>query len=277
MSHLFFILAACCAVFFTVNQAEGCTAFQLKSVDGSLIYCRSLEYSIALESNFLVVPRGEDFTGSAPNGKPGLRWKTKYGHAGMNQSMAKTLLTDGMNEAGLIVGALYLPGYTQYQSIQESSDPKTIGSWEVVSYLLSTCSNVDEVKQALSTIFVVQQPFPLFGFVLPLHYYVTDRQGFSLVIEYVNGKKTEYENPLGVLTNAPTFDWQLINLGNFANLSFLNVSKPNLNKFNMPNFGQGPGLLGIPGDYTSPSRFVRAALYSQWAVQGRNNEETVKQ
>lgn len=264
-----------CAWLFAFNQVNACTAFQLQSQDGARIYCRSLEFGFTLDSNLLIVPRGTEFTGTAPNKQPGLRWNVKYGHVGMNQSIAKTLVSDGMNEKGLIVGALYLPGYAQYEKADNSTNNRTIGSWEVISFLLATCATVDEVKKALSNTVVAQEPFLLPNFVLPLHYYVTDSSGSTIIVEYVNGKRNVYESHLGILTNSPPFDWQQINLSNYVNLSPINVPQLNLQKFEVQSFGQGSGLLGLPGDYTPPSRFVRAALYSKWAFPGKSAEDTV--
>jgi choloylglycine hydrolase len=257
----------------SLNPLEACTAFQLHSQDGTPIYCRSMEFGLRLDSNLLIVPVGTEYVGTGFNQQPGLKWKVKYGHVGMNQNVARTIVSDGMNEKGLIVGALYLPGFSQYELSGDNS--KTLSSWEVMSYLLGSCATVEEVKQAFATIIVAHTIQPNLGAVLPVHYYITDGQGNNLVVEYVNGKRNEHSNPIGMLTNSPPFEWQKINLSNFVNLSPINVPKLNLKQFNVQSLGQGSGLLGIPGDYTPPSRFVRAALYSQWATQKKTAEETV--
>lgn len=259
------------------SQIEACTAFQLKAKDGAQIYCRSMEFGFALHSDLLIVPRQTAFTGTAPNGKPGIKWKNQYGYVGMNQWIAKKLVCDGMNEKGLVVGMLYLPGYAQYEPPDDARKTQTLGPWEVGSYLLGTCSTVEEAKAALSKVVVAQEPFPgMKDFVLPLHFYIGDKNGKVLIVEYIKGKRQEYDNPLGVLTNSPPFDWHLANLGNFVNLSSINVPEVELSNFEVPSLGQGSGMLGLPGDYTPPSRFIKAAFFSKWATEQKTAEETVR-
>ena len=96
----------------------------------------------------------------------------------------------------------------------------------------------------------VQGP-PAIG-VLPVHYCVHDPQGNSLVIEYVQGKLHVYDNPLGVMTNSPTFDWMTTYLSNFVNLSATNVPQLDLKGFTIHQFGQGSGMVGLPGDFSRP-------------------------
>jgi choloylglycine hydrolase len=270
MKHLiiFFLMA--------FRIAEACTAFQLKAEDGTLIYCRSMEFGFKLNSEMLIVPQGIDYIGTASGGKPGLKWKTKYGFVGLNQSMAKTLVSDGMNEKGLIVGALYFPGFAQYEAFDPAKTDRTLGCWELPAFLLSTCATVQDVKESLSTILVADQPVPSMGdFVLPLHFYVSDNTGAVIAVEYIKGQRKVDENPVGVLTNSPSFKWHLLNLSNFINLSPINAQPVQLSEWTVSNFGQGSGLLGLPGDYTPPSRFVRAVLFSAWAKAPKNSLEAV--
>jgi choloylglycine hydrolase len=96
-----------------------------------------------------------------------------------------------------------------------------------------------------------------------VHYIVNDSAGNCIVIEYVGGKLNIYDNPLGVITNSPGFDWQMTNLRNYVNMSFINSPPVQLGTYKIESFGQGSGMLGIPGDFTPPSRFVRAVAYSQ--------------
>jgi choloylglycine hydrolase len=254
------------AFLFVTAAAHACTSFQLKSGDGACLYARSMEFGMKLDSEVLIVPRGTSYTGTAPEQKPGLSWKTKYGFIGMNQTFAPTLVSDGMNEKGLVVGLLYLPGFAEYQAPDSARIDKTLGVWELPALLLGTCSTLDQVKSLVPTLLVAQQPMPTMkDFVIPLHLTVSDAKGHSLVIEYLQGKLYIYDNSLGVLTNSPSFGWHMHNLSNYINLSPSNVPALQLGDFKATQTGQGSGLLGLPGDFTPPSRFVRAALFSQWA------------
>ncbi len=258
-------------------ESQACTAFQVQAQDGSWVYGRSMEFGFRLNSDLLIVPRNASYTGTAPNGQSGITWKTQYGYVGMNQSFATTLVSDGMNEKGLVASVLYLPGLAEYQTPDSNQLNRTLGMWELPSYLLGNCATVQEVKTLLPTLLVAQQVTPqLKDIVLPLHLYVSDNKGAALVVEYINGKLQVYDNPLGVLTNSPSFPWHLTNMTNYINLSPINVSQLKFSNVMIKNVGQGSGLLGLPGDFTPPSRFVRAALFSQWATPASDGVSAAK-
>ena len=271
-------LAAACLVASVLGldaAARACTAFQLRAADGSIVYFRSMEFGFAFDSKVLVVPRGTAMQGTAPGGK-GLKWTAVHGMVGLNVNVAPGVVADGQNEKGLAVGMLYLPGYAKYLAPDPSKADRTIGSWEVANLLLTTCASVDEAVDTLrSRVHVAEQDFPPFKGVLPLHYWIGDATGRVVIVEYVGGELHVHENQLGALTNSPPFDWQLINLGNFVNLTPVNVPTRKLGGFDVQNFGQGSGFIGMPGDLTPPSRFVRAALFSHWAKQAKDGPSTV--
>ncbi len=185
------------------------------------------------------------------------------------------LLVDGVNEHGLACGGFYLPGYAGYQSVTPDQESQAIAPWELITWILTNFTNVDEVRAALPGIKVAGVPLGDKLGVPPLHYITHDAAGGSLVIEYVDGKLTTYDNPLGVITNSPTFDWHLTNLRNFINVSATNVPPLDLDGVTLSPFGQGSGLRGVPGDFTPPSRFVRAVALSEGAFPCATGEETV--
>jgi choloylglycine hydrolase len=209
-----------------------------------------------LKSNVIIVPRGLDFVGSTPDGKPGLRWKTKYGSVGMN-GFGLPIFCDGLNEKGLHVGVFYFPGYAKYQAATEKDQDHTLAPQELAGLLLGTCANVEEAEGAAKTVRVGEVVFREFGFVPPLHFILNDPSGKSIVLEYVEGELKVHRNPLGVMSNSPTFDWHMTNLSNYVNLTVSNVPKLDVAGTELRGFGQGSGMLGVPGDFTPPSRFVR--------------------
>lgn len=253
-----------------------CTAFQLRAADGSVVYCRSMEFGYPFNSKVLVIPRGTEFTGTAPGGAPGLRWTATLGAVGLNVDVAPGIVADGQNEKGLAVGMLYLPGYAKYLAPDHAKASRSIGGWEVATMLLTTCGTVDDAVAALrDKVHVAEQVFAPFGIVLPLHYWIGDASGRVVIAEYVDGALRIHDNPMGTLTNSPPFDWQRINLSNYVNLSPVNVPSRRLAGIDVPNFGQGSGAIGLPGDLTPPSRFVRATLFSQWAAPAADGPGTV--
>ncbi len=280
MKTIYKLLATALLCLFVIvlsNPAVACTAFQLQARDGSWVYFRSMEFGLPFNSEMLIVPRGTQYTGTAGGGAPGLKWTAKYGVVGPNQDVMPNMMSDGMNERGLVVGMLLFPGYAQYPDADPANASTTIGSWEVAAYLLSTCDSLEECKAALTngSVRIANAKFTPFLEILPVHYYIADKNGAVLIAEYVGGKLQLHENPLGILTNSPSFDWQTINLANFVNLSPVNVPSLELHSDKIENFGQGTGALGLPGDFTPPSRFVRAALFSNWAAPGSTAAETV--
>jgi choloylglycine hydrolase len=104
------------------------------------------------------------------------------------------------------------------------------------------------------------------GFVPGVHLIMTDSGGASVVLEYIGGQLNVHPNPLGVITNSPSFDWHMTNLSNYVNMTVSNVPRLEVGGQEIKGFGQGSGMLGIPGDFTPPSRFVRAVAFSKSAL-----------
>jgi choloylglycine hydrolase len=259
-----------------VSPAQACTGIRLKPADGAIIYARTLEFGTDLLSNVIVVPRGKSFVGTAPGSQPGLAWTTKYGCAGAN-AFGLPVLIDGVNEKGLAVGIFYFPGYAQYQEIAANQVAKAVAPWELATFLLSTCGSVDEAVVAAGDVFVGEVVQRNFGFVPPCHYIMHDAAGQCRVLEYVEGKLVIHDNPLGVFSNAPTFDWHITNLRNYVSLAATNAPPVEMVGVKLSGFGQGNGLFGLPGDFTPPSRFVRAVAFSQSALPVMTAREGVLQ
>jgi choloylglycine hydrolase len=244
---------------------SACTGITIKPRDGSVIFARTLEFAVDIRSNVIVVPRGKDHVGSTPDGKPGLPWKSRYGSVGMN-AFDLPLLADGLNEKGLHVGVFYFPGYAGYQAIAAGDNGRTLAPQELAGFLLGTCANAEEAVEAARSVRVGEVVFKEFGFVPPFHFIVNDASGKSVVLEYVGGELKVHRNPLGVMSNSPTFDWHMTNLSNYVNLTVSNVPKLDGAGAELKAFGQGSGMLGLPGDFTPPSRFVRAVAFSKSAL-----------
>jgi choloylglycine hydrolase len=254
-----------------------CTGIRLKGTDGTVVFGRTQEWgAFDLRSKVVIVPRNHEVTASMPEGKTGARWKSRYGFVGLN-GQDEPFLLDGLNEKGLACGAFYLPGFTEFEAYTPEDVDRAIGPLEVVHYLLSLCSTIEETRQALGQIRVFSVAADELGFAPPLHYMVTETSGKSLVIEFTRGKLAMYDNPLGVITNAPPFDWHIINLRNYVNLSAVAVPPVKLEDLNLAPLGAGSGLLGLPGDFTPPSRFVRATAFTHTARLTEGGMDTVNE
>ncbi len=269
-------MAVCCQIGFNIPSTFGCTGIRIKPKDGSVIYARTLEYADDFHSNVIVIPRRQEFTGTAPGDKPGVRWKSKYATVGANAFNMPVIL-DGLNEHGLAMGIFYFPGYAKFEEIKAENFGNALAPWELPLYLLGNCSNVHEAVDAARAVRVGEVVQKDMGFVPPQHYIIHDAGGRCVVLEYVDGKLKVHDNPLGVVTNSPTFDWHITNLRNYVNLTVNNVPPVEISGIWLAGFGQGTGMLGLPGDFTPPSRFIRAVAFSQSALPVETAREGVLQ
>ncbi|MDZ4185083.1 MAG: linear amide C-N hydrolase, partial [Desulfuromonadales bacterium] len=188
-----------------------------------------------------------------PDGKKGRSWRSKYGFLGINALGLKRAVLDGLNEAGLAVEFLWFPG-SEYNR-QQGDDFIVItdlGLW-----LLGNFATVDEVKKAIADQPLVGVFIPQIGQIPGFHVAIHDAGGRNLVIEFINGEKRIYDNPIGVMTNRPTFDWHLANLRNYLNLTPVDKDSETIAGVVVEASGGGNGWLGLPGDWMPPSRFVR--------------------
>lgn len=256
------------------QSAHACTGVRLAAGDGTIVHARTLEFGIDVQSEIMMVPRGFARTGTTPDGKPGLKWTTKYASVGMN-GVGLPILFDGVNEKGLAGGMFYFPTSAGYMPYSPGVADKTIAQWEVVSWVLENFASVEEVKAHIDEIVVPSVVFGGWGFAPEAHYIVHDASGQSIVIEYVGGKLTVHDNPLGVITNSPAFDWHMTNLRNYLNFSMSNAPPVQLGGVKLLPTGQGTGMLGLPGDFTPPSRFVRAVAFSQSVLKPETGRDAV--
>ena len=270
-----YVAVLLCSLLF-VKMAPACTGIRLIAEDGTVVYARTLEFGVDLNSDVLMVPRGYARTGTTPDGENGAAWTSRYASIGAN-GVGLPYLFDGLNEKGLAVGLFYFPttaGYVRYQAAEAS---RTIAPWQVGSWILENFGTVDEVKQNIGKVVVANVVFKQWGFVPPVHVVVHDAAGKSIVIEYVEGKLHVHDNLIGVMTNSPVFDWHMTNLRNYVNFSMVNKPPIEVGGVKLTALGQGTGMLGMPGDFTPPSRFVRAVAYSTSVLPSKTGAEAVLQ
>lgn len=261
------ILKVFCALAFLLSlllvpgRTEACTGIRLKAQDGSCIYARTMEFGTDLLScDLAFVPRGQSFRGNVPSS--GLHWTARHASVGFSP-FGMDLLLDGINEKGLACGGFFLPGYAQYQTEDPSGRVPSLSCLDLVSWVLGTCATVEEVRRRLPELRVVGAPLAAWNAVPPLHYFVADPTGDVLVVEYLEGNLVLHDGSVGVITNSPDYRWHLTNLRNYIGLRPLNDASVNLQGVTLSQFGQGSGAVGLPGDFTPPSRFVRAVFLTQ--------------
>lgn len=271
-------LAVCAMALFTQTQVEACTGIQLKTKDGAFVSGRTLEFGIDFQVDIIAVPKGHKFVGSTSLGA-GKTWTAKYDSVG-TMLAGNPLILDGINEKGLSVGSFYFPTYAEYSVTTKDNQEISLSSSDFTQWIVSQFATVGEVRKAIEDGTVAISPVKTPGFppaIQPFHFIVYDRSGKSLVIEPIKGKLVLYDNPTGTLTNSPEFSWHMTNLRNYISLDPNN--KPAKLAFNteFKPLGQGSGMLGLPGDFTPPARFVRAAVFSATAIPETNADRGIKQ
>ncbi len=267
---------SCALILMTAFRLEACTGMKLKAQDGSTVNGRTLEFGTPVDISIALIPRGYAFTGTTPDG-PGLSYRSKYGAVGAI-SFGQLALMDGVNEKGLSAGTFYFPGYASYSTITKENQAQALSPVEFVHWILTQFATIDEIREALNEVVIAPTVAKEWGEApAPFHYVVYEPSGKSLVIEPLDGKLVTYDNPLGAFTNSPTFDWHMTNLRNYINLRVDNVAERTIGGVALTPFGQGSGLVGLPGDFTPPSRFIRAALFSAAVNPVAGGEESVFQ
>ena len=254
-------------------ESQACTGITLKSQDGATVVARTIEWGGSdLNSQYVIVPRGYEAQSLTPEGNNGMKFTARWGYAGLAVEQ-KEFIAEGINEAGLSAGLFYFPNYGEYMPYDPGQKERSINDLQLASWILGECATVDEVKKAVENVRIIR----LDPRASTVHWRFADTTGRQIVLEIIGGKAQFYENKLGVLTNSPGFEWQLTNLNNYVNLFPGSAPAQQLGEIKLNSFGAGSGFLGIPGDITPPSRFVRAAFYQTTAPQQATALETVLQ
>ena len=181
------------------------------------------------------------------------------------------LYAEAVNEKGFAMAGLNFPGNAFYRdasgSAGDGTDRLELASFEMIAWFLGKCASVDEAEEYLDRLCIVDTAFAEQMPPAPLHWMLADKDR-CLVIEQVREGLKIYENPVGVLTNNPPFDFHLMNLHNYMNLTAKSPGNRFADGVELKPFAQGMGAVGLPGDASSVSRFVRAAFLKWNSVRG---------
>lgn len=238
-----------------------CTGIKISSLADNTYWGRTQEFNIILNYSGLLIPR------SYENNHALTHYRSKYAALGVACN-GMPLLIDGVNEKGLAGGSFYFANYNQYakQEMIKKEGKLALCGEEFVTYALLNYASVAELKELVNKDTAIADATGLFGDSLPQHYVFQDTTGASVVVEpSVAGRYEVYDNPIGIFTNNPKFDWHLVNLQNYIRLDDQVPINIQMDAFTILSPGKGIGLFGIPGDYSPPSRFIRAAYLKHFA------------
>lgn len=184
------------------------------------------------------------------------------------------LYYDATNEKGLSMAGLNFPGYAEYQSADPEKE--NVSPFEFIPWILSQCATLQEVKEKLKVINLVKINFSEQLPLSPLHWMISDSTG-SITVECTRSGMHVYENSVGILTNNPPFEYQLFNLNNYMHVTPKQPMNCFSDRIELEHYSLGMGGIGLPGDLSSSSRFVKAAFTRLNAISGDSESESISQ
>lgn len=263
----------------SIGNAIACTALLVTDVNGNAYKGRGWELGFGVPSMISYLPAGKKIESMTPSGASGKTFTTKYPILGVSLAVLPNAklatFVDGLNDQGLTISL---------NALNDSSSPPTgsdnskiLAASDLSAWILGNFKNVAEVKAALLSddVQVWLPKVAVMGDVpFPVHYAIWDKSGSGIVLEFLNGKKNVYDNPVNVLTNGPEFPWHLTNLNNYT---FTNKDKNTgqLGKLKLATQDAGIALSALPSAQTATGRFVKAAFYANYVRKGKTPDEAI--
>ncbi len=245
-----------------------CTAVTYTTKDH--YFGRNLDLEYSYKETVTITPRNYVF-----NFRKAGKMEKHYAMIGMAYIADNyPLYYDAINEKGLGMAGLNFPSNADYKEEVEGKD--NIAPFEFIPWILSQCANISEVKALLEKVNIAKINFSEMLPASPLHWIIADKES-SITVESVKDGLKVYDNPVGILTNNPTFDIHMFNLNNYMALSVEPPVNNFSSKLNLDTYSRGMGALGLPGDLSSASRFVKATFTKMNSLSGENESESISQ
>lgn len=245
-----------------------CTAFSITS--GDHYFARNLDLDHNYNEEIIIAPKDYQFPFRHIS-----QYDARYALIGIGTVIEDyPLYYDAINEKGLCIAGLNFPGNAMYRQIAPRKN--NIASFELIPWLLTQCDNIDQAVSLLQQINICNTSFNDQLSPTPLHWILSDTDK-SVTVEATCNGLTIIENPIRVLTNNPVFAYHLENLSNYLNLSPCTPTNRFSKNLNLQPYSLGMGALGLPGDFSSASRFVRCAFIKENSIFGETESEKVGQ
>lgn len=245
-----------------------CTCINFKTKD--FYFGRTLDLTSHFREKVVITPRNYEFLL-----KNGSTFRTKYSMIGMAMVCENyPFYAEASNEKGLSIAGLYFPNSAYYFS----PDPAKLNltPYEIIPYFLGQYSSIYEMKERLSQLNLTNLPFSDQLPLTDLHWMISDEKE-CIVLEQTKYGLKVYDNPIGVLTNNPPFYYHLLNLSNYSNLTPSFSESKFSDQISLQQYGQGMGAIGLPGDNSPASRFVRIAFHKLNSVCKSDEESSITQ
>lgn len=248
-----------------------CTNISITADNGDVFWGRTMDFTFdplkpSADSKMTSYPANYELEGLHQS------WSTKYAFMGINVNDS-LFFNDGINSAGIVGDAQYLEeaSWDTVYNLKKRGLKPIIGE-EVVAYVLSNFGSIAEIKEAFQKMGQEKTIYPDWEAAdtgiptpIPMHYTFSDLTGKSVILEPVNNGAFKIYDGIGVMTNSPEYPWHLDNLRNYLQLTNHNLGHNQItDQLDIKQIESGSGLIGLPGDYTSPSRFVRSTYLSKF-------------
>ncbi len=245
-----------------------CTAVTYKTKDH--YFGRNLDLEYSYNETVTITPRNYVFSFR----KMG-KMESHFAMIGMAYVLdGYPLYYDATNEKGLSVAGLNFPQNADYKPYCKAQD--NITPFELIPWILGQCATVCEAEKLLERINILNENFSKKLPLTPLHWIISDKER-SITLESTRRGIKVYDNPIGVLTNNPTFDYHIFNLNNYMALTSGEPQNRFAAELDLKTYSRGMGAIGLPGDFSSMSRFVRATFVKMNSVSGDSENESVSQ
>lgn len=250
------------------KEKKMCTCINLKTKDN--YFGRNLDLECGFGEKVVITPRNYEFKLRKEQS-----FKTKYAMIGMATVIDNyPLYAEASNEKGLSIAGLYFPGYAYYKD--EEKEKINITPFELTPWILGNFKSIEELKKVLNNINLVNISFSEKIKLTPMHFMISDTKD-CIVIEQIKEGLKIYDNEVGVLTNSPPFIYHLTNLNNYLNLTANFAENRFTDKIGLKAYSNGMGTIGLPGDTSSSSRFIRATFNKINSVCNEDEESSISQ
>ena len=250
-----------------------CTGLSIQSEEGKCFFGRNMDLAYHFNQAVMIMPRSyqyqERVTGNVVT--------NHYAMIGMGTVIDNhPVFADGLNEVGLGCAGLNFEGYAYFEK-EPIEGKNNIAPYDFIQWVLSNHDTVEEVKKGIRHLELIDCPINDNTPVPMLHWMIVDKKGKAIVVEKTKESLTVHDNPIGVMTNNPTFDWHLTNLNEYLHLTPASPKVTKWGEHTLKALGVGAGTLGIPGDFASVSRFVRIAYLSSHMPKIKGDIEAITQ
>jgi choloylglycine hydrolase len=259
-----------------------CTDIRIKSSQEDIVIGRTMEFAFQLNDHLSAFERGKSFEVHDNMGEVSLSWIGKYHFMAIHTQVLEVLsykngIYDAINEKGLSIEALLFSDFADYGEVSPDETRPLVPINGLILWLISNFETVADVKENITNIKVWAKEEIYLGNKKPeFHFAIHDATGASIVVEFINGGELKiHDNIACTVTNNPTYDWHIHNLKNYFTLSPYSTAEMVINDVEYKSLSQGNGLVGIPGDYSSPSRFVKMTYLNNFKAEIKTSKDAV--